>query len=93
VSLNRDWVNVTVVDDGTGGAAPLGGGGLSGLRDRLDVLGGELDVVTSQGAGTTVRATIPLSASRIASSGLTSRSGRAARDAAEPSTSASSHIR
>jgi signal transduction histidine kinase len=60
--VNRDWVDVTIIDDGTGGAAPLGGSGLAGLRDRLDSLGGRLDIGTSQGTGTTVYARIPLTA-------------------------------
>jgi signal transduction histidine kinase len=62
VSLSREWLDVTIIDDGMGGASPLGGGGLSGLRDRLDILGGKLDIATSEGAGTTVRAAIPLNA-------------------------------
>ena len=49
----------------SGGAAPLGGGGLSGLRDRLDILGGKVDIATTQVARTTVRATIPFNASMI----------------------------
>jgi PAS domain S-box-containing protein len=49
---------VEVRDDGGGGADP-NGSGLRGLADRLAALGGELDVVSGEGAGTTVRAWIP----------------------------------
>jgi signal transduction histidine kinase len=52
-------VEVTVVDDGVGGADPVRGTGLRGLSDRLAALDGELDVESPAGEGTTVRARIP----------------------------------
>jgi signal transduction histidine kinase len=52
---------VEVADDGIGGADPAKGTGLHGLADRLEVLGGRLEIDSPPGAGTTVRATIPLS--------------------------------
>ena len=39
------------------GRAPLG---LRGMRERVEMLGGTLDVVSEPGSGTTVRALIPL---------------------------------
>ncbi len=51
---------VEVRDDGVGGADPAGGTGLLGLADRVDVLGGRLEIDSPPGAGTLVRATIPL---------------------------------
>jgi len=51
---------VEVRDDGAGGADLANGTGLMGLADRVDVLGGRLEVESPLGAGTLVRATIPL---------------------------------
>jgi PAS domain S-box-containing protein len=52
-------VAVEVSDDGVGGADPATGTGLRGLADRVEALGGSLDVVSPAGAGTTLRAEIP----------------------------------
>jgi signal transduction histidine kinase len=51
---------VTVADNGVGGARQ-DGNGLTGLRDRLSVLGGQLTIGDRPGGGTTVEARIPLS--------------------------------
>jgi PAS domain S-box-containing protein len=51
---------VEVADDGVGGADPLRGSGLRGLADRVAALSGQLDVASPPGAGTRVRAEIPL---------------------------------
>jgi signal transduction histidine kinase len=48
-----------VADDGTGGAVIVAGGGLSGLRDRVRALGGELIVDSPPAAGTRVRMELP----------------------------------
>lgn len=50
---------VAIEDDGVGGAQECNGSGLRGLRDRVEALGGELDVDSAPGAGTRLRATIP----------------------------------
>jgi signal transduction histidine kinase len=55
---NGDLV-VEVADDGVGGACADGGSGLRGLADRVEALGGRLDVSSPQGAGTRVHAEIP----------------------------------
>jgi PAS domain S-box-containing protein len=49
-----------VADDGVGGASTAAGSGLRGLADRLDALDGTLAVDSSPGAGTTIRARVPL---------------------------------
>ncbi|HET9288675.1 MAG TPA: PAS domain S-box protein [Gaiella sp.] len=49
-----------VSDDGVGGADPAGGSGLRGLADRVEALGGALHVVSRAGAGTSLRAEIPI---------------------------------
>jgi signal transduction histidine kinase len=48
-----------VRDDGIGGADPTRGSGLRGLTDRLQALGGTLEVDSPPGRGTELRATIP----------------------------------
>jgi signal transduction histidine kinase len=51
-------LGIVVADDGVGGADPLGGG-LSGLRQRVEALDGWLRVDSTAGEGTTVRAGLP----------------------------------
>jgi PAS domain S-box-containing protein len=51
---------VEVSDDGVGGADPERGSGLRGLADRLSALRGTLSVESPPGAGTCIRAEIPL---------------------------------
>jgi signal transduction histidine kinase len=50
---------VEVLDDGVGGASSAGGSGLRGLADRVEVLGGHLQVWSPNGGGTRIRAEIP----------------------------------
>jgi signal transduction histidine kinase len=54
----EDLVVVEVADDGVGGADPAAGSGLRGLSDRVEALGGHLDI-SSSAKGTRVRAEIP----------------------------------
>ena len=49
-----------VRDDGVGGADQRAGSGLRGLCDRVEALGGHLDLVSPAGTGTTLRARIPI---------------------------------
>jgi signal transduction histidine kinase len=53
-----DQLVVEVADDGPGGADP-DGGGLTGLRHRVEALDGTLTVTSPAGGGTTVRAELP----------------------------------
>ena len=46
-------------DDGVGGANADDGSGLRGLADRVEALGGRLNIDSPPGAGTTLRADIP----------------------------------
>jgi PAS domain S-box-containing protein len=50
---------VEVADDGVGGADLSSGSGLRGLRDRVEALGGTLEVSSRQGEGTTLTARLP----------------------------------
>jgi PAS domain S-box-containing protein len=52
--------HVEVSDDGVGGADPGRGSGLRGLADRVASLNGKLAIDSPPGAGTRVRAEIPL---------------------------------
>jgi signal transduction histidine kinase len=64
ITLARDQhhVRFAVADDGIGITHPSSrnGEGLTGMRDRIGAVGGELDISSSPGAGTTVRGTVPL---------------------------------
>jgi len=51
---------VEVADDGIGGVDPGTGSGLLGLSDRVEALSGRLEVESPPGAGTRVRAIIPV---------------------------------
>jgi signal transduction histidine kinase len=75
LSRQRDRVVLEVADDGAGfdtaapgvglpgGPGPAGSGptgfGLAGMRERAELLGGQLDLAAAPGRGTTVRLTIP----------------------------------
>jgi signal transduction histidine kinase len=53
-----DILSVEVADDGVGGANP-NGGGLSGLRRRIEALDGTLRVASPPGGPTVIRAEMP----------------------------------
>jgi signal transduction histidine kinase len=55
-----DTLRVCVRDDGIGGADPLRGSGLVGLKDRTEALGGTFSIHSPAGSGTTVRCNLPL---------------------------------
>ena len=59
VSEHDGWAEISVADDGVGGATASAGSGLRGLADRLEALGGSIDVQSEPGDGTTVRARVP----------------------------------
>ena len=60
VAANDAQLVVEVSDDGVGGADPGGGSGLRGLSDRVESLGGSLEVESPAGVGTSLRAEIPI---------------------------------
>ena len=53
-------VRLVIRDDGIGGADPAEGSGLTGLRDRIEALGGTLEVASPAGNGTTLLIEIPV---------------------------------
>jgi signal transduction histidine kinase len=52
-------LSVLVADDGVGGADPARGSGLRGLGDRVQAVGGRLEVSSPPGKGTRLRALLP----------------------------------
>ena len=62
-SVRLDTRNHAVVlrvgDDGAGGADPSRGTGLRGLADRIEALGGKLELYSPPGQGTVLTASIP----------------------------------
>jgi signal transduction histidine kinase len=67
VAAGEGHTVVEVRDDGSGGAGPAQGSGLSGLADRVSALGGTLEIESPVGVGTTIRARIPVTPSGAAS--------------------------
>jgi signal transduction histidine kinase len=53
-------LHLSIRDDGAGGADPLGGSGLIGLRDRVQALGGSIEVNSPPGDGTAIVVELPL---------------------------------
>ncbi|MDT4890988.1 MAG: hypothetical protein QOE97_23 [Pseudonocardiales bacterium] len=53
-------VRLTIRDDGIGGADLSHGSGLVGLRDRIEALGGTLQITSPVGNGTTLLIEVPL---------------------------------
>ncbi|MDT4982745.1 MAG: hypothetical protein QOF95_235 [Pseudonocardiales bacterium] len=62
VELDTDdaILRLTIRDDGVGGADTGQGSGLVGLRDRIEALGGTLEVTSPVGHGTTLLIKVPL---------------------------------
>jgi signal transduction histidine kinase len=57
-----DEVRILVRDDGDGFdlAAKAGGRGLTGMRERIELFGGEIEVSSNPGEGTSISARVPL---------------------------------
>jgi GAF domain-containing protein len=53
-------LHLSIRDDGIGGADPTGGSGLIGLRDRVQALGGSIEVNSPPGEGTAILVELPL---------------------------------
>jgi signal transduction histidine kinase len=53
-------LHLSIRDDGMGGADPAGGSGLIGLRDRVQALGGSIEVTSHPGDGTAIVVELPL---------------------------------
>ncbi len=60
VEARDDVLELSIRDDGRGGADPSRGSGLIGLSDRVHALGGTIEVTSPVGRGTTLSITFPL---------------------------------
>ena len=60
LAFENERLQLSVCDDGIGGADPDRGSGLIGLRDRVEALGGTLVIESRSGAGTSLSATLPI---------------------------------
>ncbi|MDQ1431936.1 MAG: hypothetical protein QOF40_2538 [Actinomycetota bacterium] len=60
VSVEEPLLVLTIRDDGVGGADARRGSGLIGLQDRVETLGGTIEVAGGPGHGTTILARIPI---------------------------------
>jgi signal transduction histidine kinase len=61
IALHGETLSVEIADDGVGGADPRAGSGIRGLCDRVEALGGRLEVASPPGQGTLLRADLPTS--------------------------------
>jgi signal transduction histidine kinase len=61
-SLRGSELVLSIRDDGVGGADSGNGSGLIGLIDRVEALGGHLEIVSPPGGGTALHVAIPTSA-------------------------------
>jgi signal transduction histidine kinase/limonene-1,2-epoxide hydrolase len=53
------WLELIVSDDGSGGADPSRGSGLTGLVDRVEAIGGTIHINSRPDAGTALQAKLP----------------------------------
>jgi PAS domain S-box-containing protein len=58
--VDNGALRVVVRDDGVGGADPSRGSGLTGLRDRVEALGGTIQITSPAGDGTALIVEIPI---------------------------------
>jgi PAS domain S-box-containing protein len=62
VEIRSEDLHLEIRDDGIGGADTANGSGLIGLVDRVEACGGAMSVVSEPGAGTSLKARIPVDA-------------------------------
>jgi signal transduction histidine kinase len=60
VQLTEETLHLSIRDDGVGGTDPSRGSGLTGLRDRIESLGGRIRVDSGPGNGTRIDVDIPV---------------------------------
>jgi signal transduction histidine kinase len=60
IHVKDEAISVSVHDDGVGGADLGGGSGLIGLKDRVEPLGGDIQITSPRGEGTSLLIRIPM---------------------------------
>jgi signal transduction histidine kinase len=60
VDADDSLVQLAIRDDGVGGADPARGSGLIGLTDRVEALGGRIEITSPPGRGTSLFVSIPI---------------------------------
>jgi signal transduction histidine kinase len=68
VEASDGVLQLSIRDDGDGGADPARGSGLIGLTDRVEALGGTIEVVSPPGEGTSLLVTLPVEAQAVSAS-------------------------
>jgi signal transduction histidine kinase len=58
--VDHNTFRLSIRDDGVGGADPNRGSGLTGLRDRIEGLGGQIKIESPSGGGTLIEVQIPI---------------------------------
>jgi PAS domain S-box-containing protein len=58
--VEDDMLLLSIRDDGVGGADPTRGSGLTGLRDRVEALGGRIRIESPSGSGTLIQVEMPI---------------------------------
>jgi signal transduction histidine kinase len=60
VGIVADGLRLSIQDDGVGGVDAGKGSGIIGLTDRVEAIGGQLNISSNPGSGTSLLVTIPL---------------------------------
>ncbi|MDT5363958.1 MAG: hypothetical protein QOC69_5720 [Mycobacterium sp.] len=60
IEADNASLHLSIEDDGVGGANASSGSGLTGLMDRVEALGGTMEISSQPGNGTALRVNIPL---------------------------------
>jgi signal transduction histidine kinase len=60
VGIVADGLRLSIQDDGVGGVDAGKGSGITGLTDRVEAIGGQLNISSHPGSGTSLLVTIPL---------------------------------
>jgi PAS domain S-box-containing protein len=69
VSVHERELELMIHDDGVGGATVGAGSGLIGLIDRVQAVGGRIEITSPRGGGTTLDVGLPLASTPIGSLG------------------------
>ncbi|MDN3358977.1 DUF4118 domain-containing protein [Actinomadura sp. DC4] len=64
LAADETTARLSIRDDGRGGADPDRGRGLIGIRDRVEALGGRLEIASPAGGGTSLLVEIPIAGDR-----------------------------